>query len=89
MSPQRKRPATTDRPIRRHRANGYHESSGDYRFQTLTADERREQQLLEELQALGYGITMPCSVCGHPLSSARSLARHVGPRCAAKATVTK
>jgi hypothetical protein len=50
-----------------------------------TADERREGQLLDELHALGYGITMPCLLCGHPLSSAASLARLVGPKCAAKA----
>lgn len=82
---QRKRPATTDRPIPEHRANGYQESSGDYRHQPLTADERREQQLLDELHALGYGITMPCRECGHPLTTIQSLSRNIGPKCAARA----
>lgn len=81
---QRKRPAG-NRPSPRHRANGYHQNSGDYRHQAPTADERREEMLLEELRALGYGITVPCVECGHPLTAARSLARHVGPRCAARA----
>lgn len=50
-----------------------------------TVDDRHEAKLLDELRALGYGITMPCQACGHPLSNERSLARHIGPKCAAKA----
>lgn len=69
----------------KHRANGYHQNSGDYRHETLTADERREQQLLEELQALGYGVWMPCTHCSRPLTAAKSLARHIGPVCATRA----
>lgn len=49
-----------------------------------SADERREGQLLEELRALGYGITVPCLACNRPLSSAVSLSRHLGPVCAAR-----
>jgi hypothetical protein len=69
----------------RHRANGYQHSSGDHRHQAPTADERREAKLLAELRALGYAITVPCLVCGHPLTTDRSLALHVGPKCLAKA----
>lgn len=50
-----------------------------------TPEERREAQVLAEVKALGYGITVPCLLCGHALTSARSLARHIGPRCAARA----
>jgi hypothetical protein len=79
----RKRPAPTDRPSP-NATNGYHQRSGDYRHQPPTADERREAKLLEELHGLGYGITVPCLICGHALTSVRSLARHVGPQCLAK-----
>lgn len=84
-SPGRETGAT---PKHQHRANGYHEFNGHRRqdgYAAPSADERREQQLLEELRALGYGITMPCLLCGHPLTNAVSLARHVGPKCAARA----
>lgn len=66
-------------------ATDYRHSSGDYRHGVPTDGERREQQLLEELRALGYGITVPCLDCGHPLTNPRSLERHIGPKCAAKA----
>jgi hypothetical protein len=82
----RERPAPRgSRHLPQHRANGYHHNSGDYRHQAPTADERREKKLLNELHALGYGITVPCLECGHPLTSATSLARHLGPVCAARA----
>lgn len=51
-----------------------------------TAEDRREAALLAELRELGYGVTVPCLVCRHPLTSAKSVARHIGPKCAAKAT---
>jgi hypothetical protein len=82
----RKMPAPEgNRHLPRHRANGYQQSSGDYRHQAPTADERREKKLLEELRGLGYCIAVSCVVCGHPLTSARSVALMVGPRCRAKA----
>lgn len=79
----RKRPAG-NRPSPTSRATDYSQSSGDYRHQAPTADERREARLLEELRNLGYGITVPCEACGHPLSTAKSVASHIGPKCAAK-----
>ena len=51
-----------------------------------SAQDRREDALLTELQALGYGITIPCLVCRRPLTSKRSLRLHVGPVCSARAT---
>lgn len=84
--PNRKAPAHQgNRRLPEHRANGYHESSGDYRHQAPTLADRHEMKLIEELQLLGYGITVPCLVCGHALSSKRSLALMVGPKCRAKA----
>jgi hypothetical protein len=68
----------------KHRANGYRHHNADHRHQAPTADERREKKLLDQLRALGYGITVPCLECGHPLTSATSLARHQGPVCAAR-----
>jgi Family of unknown function (DUF6011) len=84
---QRKRPPVPqgDQRPSKHRANGYHHNSGDYRHQAPTADERHEIRLLEELRRLGYCIAVSCVVCGHPLTSARSVALMVGPRCRAKA----
>jgi Family of unknown function (DUF6011) len=51
----------------------------------LTAEDRHEQRVLDEAAKLGYRLSVPCLECGHPLTSAASLARHVGPRCAARA----
>lgn len=84
MPQTRKRPAG-NRPSPKSTATDYLHSSGDYRHQAPTADERREAQLIEELRDLGYGIAVSCIVCGHPLTSARSVALMVGPTCRAKA----
>lgn len=53
-------------------------------YQAPTAQDRREAALLAELRSLGYGIAVRCLVCRRPLTSARSLASHVGPVCAAR-----
>jgi Family of unknown function (DUF6011) len=60
-------------------------SSPDRWHSAPTAGERREAELRAELEALGYGITVPCLACGHALTSKASLDRHVGPKCAARA----
>ena len=49
-----------------------------------TADERREHDLLVELKARGYRISVDCMACGHPLVAARSVAAMIGPKCAAR-----
>ena len=46
---------------------------------------RAVKQALEVLREHGYGIAMRCLDCQHPITSAASLARMRGPRCAAKA----
>lgn len=63
-------------------------ASPDHRHTTPTADERREAQLLAELSELGYTVAISCSECGHALTTERSKARHLGPKCAAKGGVT-
>jgi hypothetical protein len=60
-------------------------SSPDRWHSTPTAEERREAELLAELRNRGYTVSVPCLMCGHPLTTDRSTARHLGPRCAAKA----
>lgn len=50
-----------------------------------SVEDRREATLLAELREPGYGITVPCVDCGHPLTAPKSVARHVGPKCAARA----
>lgn len=49
-----------------------------------TAEDRREAALLAEVRELGYTVSVRCRVCSHPLTSAKSVAAHVGPKCAAK-----
>lgn len=84
----RKRPAPRqDRPLPTNTTAAnrslYRSEDG---YAAPTAGDRREARLQAELEELGYGITVPCLVCRHPLSSAKSVARHIGPKCAAKAT---
>ena len=92
--PKRSSPAVTDRATSKghttggHHAADSHDSSLCRRqdgYAAPTAEDRREAELVAELQALGYGITVPCLVCRHPLTSAKSVARHIGPKCATKA----
>ena len=85
MTAKRNRPSGGTRAASKSRATDYSQSSGDYRHHAPTVAERREIQLLEELRALGYRISVNCIACGHPLVSARSVALMVGPKCAAKA----
>ncbi|MDN4520318.1 DUF6011 domain-containing protein [Mycolicibacterium austroafricanum] len=70
-----------------HRANGYADSSlnrAEDGYQAPTPEERREAALRAELAALGYRVSVRCRVCGHPVVSAKSVAAHIGPKCAAK-----
>lgn len=66
-------------------ATDYSKSSGDYRHQPLTPDERAVQKARALLEAHGYGIAARCLTCSHPITSALSLRRMRGPRCHAKA----
>jgi len=89
-APPKKRsgPSVAARAATKMTATVTSQSSRHYRqdgYTAPTAEDRREDQLLAELQALGYGITVPCLVCRRPLTSPRSLRLHVGPVCAARA----
>lgn len=84
---RRNRPSGGTRAASKSTATDYLKSSGDYRHQTPTVDERREELLLNELRRLGYGVTVPCVDCGHALTASASLVRHVGPRCLARRQV--
>lgn len=93
--PKRSSPAAADRATTRDNTTAGHHTADScdsslYRpqdgYAAPTAGDRREARLRAELEELGYGITVPCLVCRHPLSSAKSVARHIGPKCAAKAT---
>lgn len=53
-------------------------------YQAPTAEDRREGELLAELNARGYRISVDCRACGHPLVAARSVAAMIGPKCLAK-----
>jgi hypothetical protein len=59
--------------------------SPDYFHSTPTPDERREAELIAELENLGYAVSVPCTVCGHPLTNKRSTSLHIGPVCRGKA----
>jgi hypothetical protein len=87
MTERRNRPgspgAVASTPPRAGSDSTAHRSQDGYA--APTAEDRREAELVAELQALGYGITVPCLVCRHPLTSAKSVARHIGPKCATKA----
>jgi hypothetical protein len=77
-------PAANRGATPKHRANGYRHSNADHRHQAPTPDERRETKLVEELRGLGYCIAVSCVVCGHALTSPRSVALMVGPTGRAK-----
>jgi hypothetical protein len=49
------------------------------------AEERAVQRTIGVLPENGYSIAMRCLDCQHPITSAASLARMRGPKCAAKA----
>lgn len=85
MTQKRNRPGGRSQAAPTSSAEDFFNSSPDRWHSTPTADERREAELLAELRNLGYTVSVPCLKCGHPLTTDRSTARHIGPRCAAKA----
>lgn len=84
MTAKRNRPGTASQAAPKSSADILN-SSPDRWHSTPTADERREAKLLAELSDLGYTVAVSCLMCGHPLTAARSVAVHVGPKCRAKA----
>lgn len=53
-------------------------------FQAPPAEDRADDAFLAEMLARGYRPSVDCLICGHPLSSKQSVARHIGPKCLAK-----
>ena len=85
MPTKRNRPSGGTRAAHKSKATDYHHNSGDYRHQTLTAEERAVEAALLVLHEHGYAIAARCTDCHHPITSAASLARMRGPHCHAKA----
>jgi hypothetical protein len=83
--PKRNRPGTGSQAAPSKSSTDILNDSPDRWHATPTADERREAKLLAELSELGYSVSVPCLVCSHPLTSPRSTALHVGPKCRSKA----
>lgn len=52
-----------------------------------SAADRREAEFLAEARALGFRLATRCLDCGHYLVAERSVLRHRGPHCAAKAGI--
>ena len=60
------------------------DSSEDRRYEVPPPSEREVLEALAVVAAAGYSIAVRCTRCGHPLVTAKSVARHKGPRCASK-----
>lgn len=63
----------------------YLNNKPDARTTSRTADEIYEQAVVEAASELGFTVSLPCRVCGHPLTDPKSVAVQVGPRCRSKA----
>ncbi|WP_394855146.1 DUF6011 domain-containing protein [Gordonia amicalis] len=63
----------------------HHKSSPDARTTSPTADEIYERAVVQAATDLGYTVSIPCRVCGHPLTAPKSVAAVVGPKCRRKA----
>ncbi|WP_442903278.1 DUF6011 domain-containing protein [Gordonia sp. YY1] len=61
------------------------QSNPDARTSSPTADEIYERAVVQAATDLGYTVSIPCRVCGHPLTAPKSVAAVVGPRCRRKA----
>lgn len=55
--------------------------NADDRIAPLTPEDIYERSVVAAATELGYTVSIPCRVCGHPLTNPKSVARHVGPRC--------
>ncbi|GJF17097.1 hypothetical protein NGTWS1702_23000 [Mycolicibacterium cyprinidarum] len=76
----RKRPAG-NRPSPKSRVADYHQSSGDYRHEAPTVEDRVVAEAFAVLTEHGYFIAVSCLVCGAALTNPRSVAAMVGPVC--------
>lgn len=55
---------------------------GHDRVRPLDVEDRDDTAVLEAAYARGYRLAVKCSVCGHWLTSRKSLLDHIGPVCA-------
>ncbi|WP_374247947.1 DUF6011 domain-containing protein [Gordonia sp. ABSL49_1] len=58
--------------------------NADARITSPTSDEIYEHAVIDAATALGYTVSVPCEVCGHPLTNPKSVGTHIGPKCAVK-----
>jgi hypothetical protein len=87
---KRNRPSGGTRTASKSRATDYSHSSlhrAEDGYQAPTPEDRAVQAAIATLRGYGYGIAMRCLDCHHPITTAASIARMRGPRCAAKAVV--
>jgi hypothetical protein len=89
---QTKRPALPqNRPLPKHRANGFTKSNALTRFyghdihEPMDADDRADLALIAAAAERGYRIAVQCVDCGHWLTARASVAAHRGPRCIERA----
>lgn len=57
----------------------------DLRITSPTADEIYKRAVVQAATDLGFTVSIPCRVCGHPLTAPKSVAAVVGPKCRRKA----
>lgn len=87
----RKRPAPPQNRPSPNATNGYSESTALTRFygfdphEPLTPEDREDLAVLTAAAERGYRIAVQCLDCGHWLSNPKSVRRHRGPHCHAKA----
>lgn len=89
MPAPRKRPAPRlqDRPSRKNTNGKDHLSEliGLQRQEPLTREDREDLNLLIAAAERGFCLSVQCVDCGHPLTAPKSVHRHRGPVCAARA----
>ena len=79
-------PAPSTTPIAERNSSLYRRQDG---YVAPTTDERADAAFMDEMLARGYRPSVDCLICGHPLTSKRSLELHVGPKCRAKLAATE
>lgn len=61
-----------------------HKVFGHAPHEPLTAEDRRDLDVIVAAVERGFRISVQCRVCGHWLSHPHSVKAFMGPRCAAK-----
>ncbi len=91
---QRKTPAPLPQESRRSRnttndakSTVLYKMFGHAPHEPLTPDDRQDLDVIIAAVERGFRVSVQCRVCGHWLSSPRSVKAFVGPRCAVKAGI--